>query len=169
MGRSHGQCLPLRPHSIKPSKSLVSNNTQLSQTRIPNITDSPRTSVLRNPQSRTPRTLHKLKSPSPQQPQLTAKMLSKSIVLAVAWSALSGSIAYATPVEKRAVSGVDEDVPWYCRPSFQDVFSYQYLDISKGVFHSAQKTIQAPTKKLIQTHRLLPQQQLRPRLPNIPH
>jgi hypothetical protein len=70
-------------------------------------------------------------------------MLSKSVVLAVAWSVLSGSIAHATPLAKR----VDESVPWYCRPSFQDVFSYGYLDISEGIFHLAQETVHAPTDK----------------------
>jgi hypothetical protein len=65
-------------------------------------------------------------------------MLSKFIVLALTWSALSGSSAQATPLAKRALN-VDENVPWYCKPSFQDVFSYQYLDISEGILHSAQE------------------------------
>jgi hypothetical protein len=83
-------------------------------------------------------------------------MLSKSVVLAVAWSALSGSFAHATPLAKR----VDESVPWYCRPSFQDVFSYGYLDISEGIFHLAKKTLHTPTDKeanpILQTARVMP-------------
>lgn len=81
-------------------------------------------------------------------------MLSKSIVLAVAWSALSASIAYATPLAKRAQSGVNDDVPWYCKPSFQDVFSYQYLDISEGILHLALETSHAPIRQLMQFYRL---------------
>jgi len=63
-------------------------------------------------------------------------MLSKSIVLALAWSALSASIAHATPLLKRAQSDVDEEVPWYCRPTeYPVVFSYIWVDISEGTFH----------------------------------
>jgi hypothetical protein len=154
MGRSHcQQCLSLRLHSIQPSQFLVSNNnTQLSQT--PNSNDTEPLSAnfclihtrhaLRNPRCKS---LRKLKSFSSQQPQLTVEMLSKFIVLAMVWSTLSGSIAHATPLAKRALSTVDESVPWYCRPSFQDVFSYGYLDISEGIFHLTKKTLHTPTDK----------------------
>lgn len=164
---------PFTQHSAFAILSLEHN--QLLQTQPQRAqhfcrTLPPTTQTLRNPQSRTPKHLRKLKSPPFQQPQITVKMLSKSIVLALAWLALSGSIARATPVAKRAQSDVADDVPWYCRPSeYPVVFSYIWVDVSEGLFHLAKKTSHAPIRKLTQLHRLLTQWQLRPRLLDVPH
>jgi hypothetical protein len=141
MSRSDGQCpSPSTQHSAFAVPSL--EHTQLLQTQ-PQTAQTFRRPLsltlqtLRNPQFRTPKTLRKLKPPPSRQPRLPVKMLSKSIVLALAWSALSTSIARATPLVNRAVTvnGVDDSVPWFCTPDeFPVTQSYLWSDISEGIF-----------------------------------
>jgi hypothetical protein len=97
--------------------------------------NTPHSNSLSNRPSRATATLQVL---TPAASEATASMLPKTLFLAAAWWAMSGSLAQATPLQKFARARPDEGAPGYCRPvnGLQGYDDYYYMDFSAGSHHS---------------------------------